>query len=67
MPVYDFELTLAHPTHTYDTPMPICRVHQVAEAMELTELYQTVPVLSPEELSARRKRYRCARVCLRLF
>ncbi|CAM9332092.1 unnamed protein product, partial [Hapterophycus canaliculatus] len=33
---------------------------EVAEAVELTELYKTVPVLSPEELSARRKRYRRA-------
>lgn len=33
-------------------------MRQVAEAMEMPELYKTVPELPPEELLARRKRYR---------
>lgn len=33
-------------------------MRQVAEAMEMPELYKTVPELPPEEVSARRKRYR---------
>eukprot|EP00752_Nemacystus_decipiens_P007866 g7027.t2 len=33
---------------------------EVAETMEMTELYKTVPDLSPEEIKARRKRYRRA-------
>lgn len=31
---------------------------EVAEAVALPELYRTVPELSPEELLARKKRYR---------
>lgn len=35
---------------------------EVAEAVDLTGLYATVPVLSAEELLARRRRYRCGGV-----
>lgn len=37
---------------------------EVADAVQLPELYATVPELSAEELAARRKRYRCVCVCL---
>lgn len=37
---------------------------EVADAVQLPELYATVPELSAEELAARRKRYRCLSVPL---
>ncbi|CAM9576954.1 unnamed protein product, partial [Ectocarpus sp. 8 AP-2014] len=40
--------------------IPDTMYKEVAEAMEMPELYKTVPELPPEEVSARRKRYRRA-------